>query len=366
MKLPSFISAQRIIIFLMFSATGCSPSVTSPVTVTPSQHQDQTTRTTSVNPTATELPVSTPSTTPEPVITFAPSPAQASTTPSTAETEPTPITPTSCLLDECTFKDLYFLSRPIPPDGRDWIDYSYRYGTTMSGEREPHHGVEFLNSTGTPVLAAADGVVVVAGEDYETVYGLFPGFYGNLVIIRHESPGYPVDADQPFFTLYAHLSQILVESGESVSQGEQIGKVGMAGAATGSHLHFEVRLGSNSYSSTSNPELWLAPGGDVNDNPGGLLAGRVLDTDGNLVSIVNIVLESVSSNNEEPTIKLFLKSYADDSMVGNGPWSECFAAGDLPAGSYRISLIKNGFIEKIIQIKSGQLTLVTIRLESQD
>ena len=105
-------------------------------------------------------------------------------------------------------------------------------------------------------------------------------FYGNLVVIKHELsrqetsawPAFPT----PVFTLYAHLSQISVEPGEVVSRGQQIGLVGMTGSALGNHLHFEVRLGENTYQAVSNPELWLAPGLAENGQQKGIIAGRVI------------------------------------------------------------------------------------------
>ena len=57
------------------------------------------------------------------------------------------------------------LARPIGPDDNQKVDVSYRYGSTANGRYDIHHGVELNNPSGTPVLAAADGVVVVAGED---------------------------------------------------------------------------------------------------------------------------------------------------------------------------------------------------------
>ncbi|MEL6383094.1 MAG: peptidoglycan DD-metalloendopeptidase family protein [Cyanobacteria bacterium J06626_18] len=92
------------------------------------------------------------------------------------------------------------------------------------GDRRFHSGTDLGAPTGTPVLAAKDGEVSVA--DYL-------GGYGNTVILRHE------DGTQE--TRYAHLSQILVNTGEKVKQGEVVGLVGSTGNSTGPHLHFELR-----------------------------------------------------------------------------------------------------------------------------
>lgn len=88
--------------------------------------------------------------------------------------------------------------------------------------RKFHAGWDLAAPTGTPVVAAADGVVTSAG---------WGGGYGNLVILQHGS----------LQTRYAHLSKILVRGGQKVKQGQQIGKVGTTGRSTGPHLHFEKR-----------------------------------------------------------------------------------------------------------------------------
>ncbi|ENH6338389.1 M23 family metallopeptidase [Burkholderia vietnamiensis] len=93
-----------------------------------------------------------------------------------------------------------------------------------------HTGVDLAAPTGTPVDAAADGVVSFVGTD--------PGGYGHYVIVDH-ADGYS--------TYYAHLSAYArgLKVGETVKQGQRIGSVGMTGAATGPHLHFEVRIAND-------------------------------------------------------------------------------------------------------------------------
>jgi murein DD-endopeptidase MepM/ murein hydrolase activator NlpD len=86
----------------------------------------------------------------------------------------------------------------------------------------PHLGVDYAAPTGTPVRAAADGVVVSAGRS---------GGYGKVVRLRHK---------RGFETLYGHLSRIDVRRGQRVEQGERIGSVGMTGLATGPHLDYRT------------------------------------------------------------------------------------------------------------------------------
>jgi hypothetical protein len=95
----------------------------------------------------------------------------------------------------------------------------------LNGEaRSPHAGVDFPAPAGTPVFASQSGKVVLAE-------GLF--YSGNTVVIDH---GYGI------YTLYAHLSEIAVHSGEMVNAAAQIGKVGATGRVTGPHLHWGLTI----------------------------------------------------------------------------------------------------------------------------
>lgn len=90
--------------------------------------------------------------------------------------------------------------------------------------RRMHTGVDISAPNGTPILAAADGIVISAG------YGRG---YGNRVILDH---GGGVS------TLYAHASRLYVASGQHVTRGQRIAAVGSTGLSTGNHLHWEVRI----------------------------------------------------------------------------------------------------------------------------
>jgi murein DD-endopeptidase MepM/ murein hydrolase activator NlpD len=87
-----------------------------------------------------------------------------------------------------------------------------------------HLGVDYAAPTGTPVRSIGVGVVESAGN---------LGGYGKAVVVKHNN-GHS--------TVYAHLSQMSVRRGQSVTQGQTIGKVGATGLATGPHLHFEFRV----------------------------------------------------------------------------------------------------------------------------
>jgi lipoprotein NlpD len=95
-----------------------------------------------------------------------------------------------------------------------------------SRDGRAHEGIDLPAPTGTPVIAAADGEVVYAGDGIRG--------YGNLVVLQH--PG-------DLLTVYAHNSALFVKQGQAVRAGERIAAVGQTGRATGPHLHFEVRQG---------------------------------------------------------------------------------------------------------------------------
>jgi len=251
------------------------------------------------------------------------------------------------------------LERPIAPTGRNTIDPSYRYGDYRQSTRDTHRGVDFLNSSGTPVLAAADGEVVFAGDDLEVPYGPRRNFYGNLVILEHDLPEFP----EPIYSLYGQLSEISVEVGDSVSAGEEIGLVGMTGAVPGSTLHFEVRVGENSYQAARNPELWLVLLSDGSDQSLGAFAGRVLDDEGNYLPVENIVVEQLAGPGLPAIDQFYLRTYEKKELMGMSPWNESFAMGGLPAGEYQITFMLNGVQQREIEVMPGQLTLVTFKIE---
>lgn len=115
--------------------------------------------------------------------------------------------------------------------------YSGYYIKPVSGARKSQglHGynaVDLAAPIGTPIVAAANGQVIVAR------FGGWNGGYGNYVVIRHPNGTQ---------TLYSHLNSGIVYTGQSVIQGQVIGYVGQTGKATGPHLHFEVRGAQNPF-----------------------------------------------------------------------------------------------------------------------
>ncbi len=273
-----------------------------------------------------------------------------------ASPTPTPYSP-----DVCIYAGHFHLSRPIAPSGVDVIDPTYRYGSTQDGLRETHHGVEFVNPQGTPVLAAADGMVIVAGDDYQIPYANYPGFYGNLVILEHALP----EVEGPIFTLYGHLYDVQVEIGQQVKTGDQIGEVGFTGWATGEHLHFEVRYGANSYRETRNPELWLRPHHDENNEPHGAIAGQIIDEFGTPIYNAPLTIEQISPENGEILAAYYLETYADWTVNGDDNLGENFVLGDLPAGHYRVSFVARGLQVYDVEVQPGQVTMIVFDAREQ-
>jgi murein DD-endopeptidase MepM/ murein hydrolase activator NlpD len=120
--------------------------------------------------------------------------------------------------------------RPLDPAARGEPLAWPAPGVLISGfgerERDHHEGIDLACPEGTPVRAADDGVVLFSGEQRG---------YGKLVLVAH---------DRDVVTVYAHNVQNLVSRGDKVSRGEEIARVGRTGNATGPHLHFEVRVGT--------------------------------------------------------------------------------------------------------------------------
>ncbi len=120
-----------------------------------------------------------------------------------------------------------------PAAGTITSGFGWRIHPVFGGRRF-HTGIDIANSEGTPVYAAANGVVMYA----TTLSG-----YGRTVVISHGE----------YSTLYAHLRSFSARPGQEVAAGDEIGRMGQTGIATGPHLHFEVRAGGQYI----DPMTWL-------------------------------------------------------------------------------------------------------------
>jgi murein DD-endopeptidase MepM/ murein hydrolase activator NlpD len=106
----------------------------------------------------------------------------------------------------------------------------------FTGQQSMHAGLDFPAPVGTPILAAAGGVVVVAEPNPD---------FGNMIEIDH---------GKGLATMYAHTSRMLVKNGDIVRKGQRIAEVGTTGRSTGPHLHFEVHVNGV----PQNPAKYLA------------------------------------------------------------------------------------------------------------
>ncbi|MDP2806200.1 MAG: M23 family metallopeptidase [Gallionellaceae bacterium] len=116
------------------------------------------------------------------------------------------------------------LLQSAAPISEGW--YSSNFGWRIdpfTGKSAMHEGVDFMVQQGTPIFAAAGGIVVFSD---------FHPQYGNMVEIDHGNE---------IVTRYAHASKLLAKVGMVVRSGQEIAKVGSTGRSTGNHLHFEVR-----------------------------------------------------------------------------------------------------------------------------
>ena len=122
------------------------------------------------------------------------------------------------------------------------VKETYRF-TSGFGPRwgEMHRGIDLAARSRAPIYATADGVVTRAGWN---------GGYGRVVYIKH-----PFGIE----TRYAHLARIRVKKGQSVSRGQKIGDMGNSGRSTGTHLHYEVRVGGKAV----NPMIFIKAGRNV-------------------------------------------------------------------------------------------------------
>ena len=182
--------------------------------------------------------------------------------------------------------DHFYFTRPISMDSNSDPSPDFRYGYYYPDDDKAHTGVDIISPLGKPVLAAGDGEVIFAG------YGLMLGAgntedpYGLAVMIKHNFSY----QDQSLYTVYAHLDEIVVEDGQFVRAGDQVGSIGLTGNTSGPHLHFEIRVEDPQGGRVQNPELWMVP-----PIGSGVLAGRLKNDFGYLLSTQELTLKSLES-----------------------------------------------------------------------
>ena len=133
--------------------------------------------------------------------------------------------------------------------------------------------------------------------------------------------------------------------------GDVLGLVGSTGATTGPHLHFEVRLGENTFYRTYNPELWMAP-----PQGWGILVGRLTDDEGDLLYQFRVDVRPMPSEVPLRTVK----TYAEGPVNSDRYYNENLVLSDLPAGLYKISITyQDKPLQYWVDIYPGQVTYFT-------
>jgi murein DD-endopeptidase MepM/ murein hydrolase activator NlpD len=217
-----------------------------------------------------------------------------------------------------------------------------------------HNGIDIAEPQGTPLLAMADGTVVVAGEDASILYGWRCDWYGHLVVIELDDRW----QGQPVYVVYGHVLDIKVEPGQKVNRGQEVAEVGSGGVAVLPHLHLEIRVGTNEFGSTRNPLLWIEP-----PDTRGVIAGRLLDPEGRPWPgvAVNALGKSVGLQD------YVTWTYLDDPQHLIRPdegLAENFVIGDVKPGEYEIYIELQGVVYKAsVFVRGGEISTVEIITE---
>ncbi|GAB4518754.1 MAG: hypothetical protein OHK0046_26780 [Anaerolineae bacterium] len=257
-------------------------------------------------------------------------------------------------------RDHYYFTRPIDSDGYNFGLPYYTYGSRGQQLENPlrvHHGIDMPNPVGTTVRAANSGTVCFTSEDESGFQG--SSSYGNVVVIEHDF-GWE---GQLIYTLYTHLQRPLVQIGDQVAMGDAIGLTGATGSATGSHLHFEVRMGppggdcGSNYGSSYNPVLWMVP--YVGH---GTVAGILLTENGNRLDNYNVTLREWSTGRSISTLT-YIFDDAVDQVNPDPNWGENFVFGDVRAGLYEVIATYNGqrLSSGLITVEEGMTTFVELK-----
>jgi len=291
---------------------------------------------------------------PEQAVSTAASVTEQAVTRPPAEWQPPPLMPP--INRDPLGRDHYWFLRPVDSNATNFALFSYLFGSDGPQQDNPwrvHHGIDMPNPIGQTVRAAGSGVVIWAGQGFQD-----SASYGNVIVIQHDF-GY---MGQPLFTLYAHLSGILVNAGQLVNGGDPIGLVGNTGRVSGPHVHFEVRLGENRYGATYNPLLWMVP--YVGH---GVIAGLLTGVSGDLLQDETVTVRNYRTGLviQSATTYVLLDNGSD---VNSDPeWQENFVFGDIPVGRYEVIVNIDGLrVSKIVDVLEGMTNFVELSPQPAD
>jgi murein DD-endopeptidase MepM/ murein hydrolase activator NlpD len=259
-------------------------------------------------------------------------------------------------------RDHYYLGRPVDSNATNYGLFYYTYGSDGPEDAwRVHAGIDMPNPIGQTVRAAGSGVIEYAADGLRVEGASFQNTssYGNVVVIRHDF-GYE---GRPLFTLYAHLSAVLVVPGQTVQRGDPIGLVGATGRVSGPHVHLEVRMcPTNScpdvpgYGETYNPLLWMVP--YVGH---GVIAGRLVDSFGDIIEDADITVRDRSRGTIVGTTSTYIYQETGVDVNADPNWQENFVLGDVPAGRYEVVATVNGVrLSQTIDVYEGLTSFVEL------
>ncbi|MEZ4513778.1 MAG: M23 family metallopeptidase [Chloroflexota bacterium] len=248
----------------------------------------------------------------------------------------------------------FWLAHPFAGGDRLLFNQDFPYGWDNNGRLLLHNGVDVAEPLGTPLLAVADGTIIIAQADEAELYGWRCDWYGHLVVLLLDETW----NDQPVYVLYGHVLNITVEAGQRVKQGEQVAEVGFGGAAVAPHLHLEVRVGSNTFGSTRNPALWFSP-----SPRRGLIVGRLVGPQGQAWQGVDLHLQGVDNSEESRTTWSYL---GDPDHLANPDegFGENFVFADVRPGQYELLVTLQGVEYNLpVTVTGGEITAVELITE---
>jgi len=266
--------------------------------------------------------------------------------------EPPPLIPP--ISRDALGRDHYYFVRPVDSNANNRGLFYYPYGSDgPDNSYRIHSGLDMPNDIGQTVRAAGSGTVIWAGPGFQDTFS-----YGNTVVIQHDF-GYD---GRRLYTLFAHLSAVLVLQGQSVAPGDPIGLVGNTGRVSGPHVHFEVRMNASTtdtapgYGETYNPVLWMVPYVGT-----GVIAGLVTDARGRLLQDADVTIKNWATGLTADTVTTYILPGTAVDMNRDPVWGENFAVGDLPVGRYEvISVIDGTRVSQIVNVIEGTTAFVEL------
>lgn len=255
-------------------------------------------------------------------------------------------------------RDHYWFSRPVDSNATNFGLFYYTYGADGPDQDNPwrvHRGIDMPNPIGESVRAVGSGQVIWAADslrvESKKTFQNSPS-YGNVVVIQHDF-GYD---GQALYTLYAHLSAVLITRNQYVERGDVIGLVGSSGRVGEPHVHFEVRVGENAFGSTYNPLLWMVP--YVGH---GVIAGSLTDELGAPLADHEVTLRKWESNQIEDTTTTYVFGTTASTVNSDPRWNENFVFADVPEGRYEVVATLNSTrLSTIVEVVEGLTNFVEL------